>query len=166
MPANGQCTQEDVIVSETPTTESDSHAASPTTFEWNGATVTCTNLAYSIRGKKRKVISLISGVSLFLRPGEMTAVLGPSGCGKTTLLDCLAGRKTTGNIDPLSRVHYDGRTVSRDYLRRFVGYVEQQDTLLGMMTPFEMLLYTAELKYSWHTPLTDKKAKVATLIDQ
>lgn len=165
MAANGQSMQ-DVIVSDTPTIESESHAVPPVTFEWNGATVTCTNLTYSIRGKKRKVFSLINGVSLFLRPGEMTAVLGPSGCGKTTLLDCLAGRKTTGNIDRLSRIHYDGKTVSRDYLRRFVGYVEQQDTLLSMMTPFEMLLYTAELKYSWHTPLADKKAKVATLIDQ
>ena len=166
MPGNDQSMQHDLNVSETPSPEMHEAEAAAITLTWNGATVTCTSLTYSIRGKKRKIISLINGVSLFLRPGEMTAVLGPSGCGKTTLLDCLAGRKTTGNIDHLSRIRYDGRTASRDYLRRYVGYVEQQDTLLSMMTPFDMLLYTAQLKYPWRTAMAEKKAKVETLIDQ
>jgi len=86
--------------------------------------------------------------------------------GKTTLLDLLSGRKTSGRIDPASEVLYDGRRPSQAYLRRHVGYVEQQDTLLGMLTPFEMLLYTAELKRPRKQALAVKRTQVAELMTQ
>jgi ABC-type sulfate/molybdate transport systems ATPase subunit len=35
--------------------------------------------------------TIISGVTLDLRAGEVVALLGPNGAGKSTLLDCLAG---------------------------------------------------------------------------
>ncbi|CAM9850438.1 unnamed protein product, partial [Ectocarpus sp. 8 AP-2014] len=43
-------------------------------------------------------LELLSGISGFCKPGEMTALMGSSGAGKTTLLDVLAGRKTGGTI--------------------------------------------------------------------
>jgi ABC-type multidrug transport system ATPase subunit len=47
-----------------------------------------------------------------------------------------------------------------------VGYVEQHDTLLPLLTPFEMLLYTAELKQPRTTPCAQKRRLVAALIDK
>ena len=72
------------------------------------------------------------------------AQMGPSGSGKTTLLDVLAGRKTQGTIS--GEIAFSNHSPSKMFLRRYTGYVEQFDTLLGMLTVKEMLMYTAELK--------------------
>jgi ATP-binding cassette subfamily G (WHITE) protein 2 len=62
--------------------------------------------------------------------------MGPSGSGKTTLLDVLAGRKTTGTTS--GTLLFSGVPPSRAFLRRFSSYVEQFDTLLGILTVEEM----------------------------
>jgi ABC-type nitrate/sulfonate/bicarbonate transport system ATPase subunit len=49
--------------------------------------------------------------------------MGPSGSGKTTLLDLLAGRKTVGKTE--GKVLFAGNVPSRNFLRRYTGYVEQ-----------------------------------------
>jgi ABC-type multidrug transport system ATPase subunit len=132
-----------------------------------GVALTCINLTYSVKtNSKQKLLTILHDVSLYLLPGELTAFLGPSGCGKTSVLDCLSGRKTSGIIDPNTKIHYNGSSVSQDYLRKNVGYTEQQDTLLSMLTPFEMLLYTSELKHSRHEPLSRKKSQVLGLLTQ
>ena len=35
--------------------------------------------------------AVVNGITLALRPGEVTAIVGPNGAGKSTLLACLAG---------------------------------------------------------------------------
>ena len=46
---------------------------------------------------KRGGRSLVSGVNLDARPGDLIALRGPSGCGKTTILRAIAG------LDPFER---------------------------------------------------------------
>ncbi len=43
----------------------------------------------------QKMLQLLRGCSGAFRPGILTALVGSSGAGKTTLMDCLAGRKTS-----------------------------------------------------------------------
>lgn len=51
------------------------------------------------------------------------------------------------------------------FLRRYTGYVEQFDTLLPTLTPYEMLLYTAELKRDRKEPIEEKKRVVESVIE-
>ena len=67
------------------------------------------------------------------------------------MLDVLAGRKTQGTIS--GEIAFSNHPPTRMFLRRYTGYVEQFDTLLGMLTVKEMLMYTAELKVHMTTHL-------------
>ena len=41
------------------------------------------------------MLQLLRSCSGAFQPGLLTALVGSSGAGKTTLMDCLAGRKTS-----------------------------------------------------------------------
>ena len=64
----------------------------------------------------------LAGISLTLRPGEVTLLLGANGAGKSTLLRCLLGITSfegvirVDGLDPLT----DGRAV-----RSLIGYMPQ-----------------------------------------
>jgi ATP-binding cassette subfamily G (WHITE) protein 2 len=74
----------------------------------------------------------------------------------------LAGRKTAGTTS--GTLLFGGTAPTRAFLRRFTGYVEQFDTLLGILTVEEMLLYTAELKRPMSEPLASKRAAVEEVL--
>ena len=89
----------------------------------------------------KKVI--LNGVSGYVKPGQVLAILGPSGSGKTTLLSILSGIQnwTSGDI------YYQGRkkeysTDSRDILgfQGNASYVTQDDMLIGSLTLEETLV--------------------------
>lgn len=49
----------------------------------------------------RKMLQLLNDCSGAFRPGILTALVGSSGAGKTTLMDVLAGRKTSARTNLL-----------------------------------------------------------------
>jgi ABC-type transport system involved in cytochrome bd biosynthesis fused ATPase/permease subunit len=57
-------------------------------FTWRNVT-----LDIKIKGEPRR---LLDGISGWVRPGTLTALMGTSGAGKTTLLDALAQRTNIG----------------------------------------------------------------------
>ncbi len=86
--------------------------------------------------------------------------LAPSALRAPT--DLLAGRKTVGTTE--GHLTFGGVTPTPAFLRRYTGYVEQFDTLLGDLTVREMLLYTAELKRPVSESLQEKKEKVGACV--
>jgi ABC-type multidrug transport system ATPase subunit len=109
-------------------------------------------------------VRLLTDVTGFFEPRQLSMLMGPSGSGKTTLLDILAGRKTTGRTR--GEILFGGLRPTRPFLRRYTGYVEQYDTLLPMLTVEEMLMYTAELKRPLSESRVDKRRAVEELLDK
>jgi iron complex transport system ATP-binding protein len=65
--------------------------------------------------------TLLDGVSLDLKPGEMVGLIGPNGAGKSTLLKAMAG------LIPVSsgQISYDGGALARAELARRLSFLAQ-----------------------------------------
>ncbi|KAG3126008.1 hypothetical protein PC128_g27279 [Phytophthora cactorum] len=63
-------------------------------------TVAFEDLHYFVPNPKNpgEQLELLKGINGFAVPGTITALMGSSGAGKTTLMDVIAGRKTSGKI--------------------------------------------------------------------
>jgi putative ABC transport system ATP-binding protein len=93
-------------------------------------------------------LTVLDGVDLDVREGEVVAILGPSGSGKTTLLGLLAGldRPSEGtvrlaNVD-LEGLDEDGRAAMR---AERIGFIFQSFHLIPTLTALENVLVPLEL---------------------
>jgi ABC-2 type transport system ATP-binding protein len=89
--------------------------------------------------KRYPKVEALSGVSLFIEPGEIFALLGPNGAGKTTWISIVCGltRATSGHARVL------GHDVVRDAMaaRRVVGLVPQEINFDPFFTAREVLRF-------------------------
>lgn len=96
------------------------------------------------QGVNEDKLVLLKGVSGSFRPGVLTALMGVSGAGKTTLMDVLAGRKTSGYIE--GNITVSGFPKKQETFARVSGYCEQNDIHSPHVTVYESLLYSAWLR--------------------
>lgn len=89
--------------------------ASEDIFTWK-------NLNYDVPIKS-ETRRLLNGVSGYVTPGKLTALMGESGAGKTTLLNVLAQRVTMGVVTGDCLVN--GKPLPLSFQRQ-TGYVQQQ----------------------------------------
>lgn len=110
---------------------------------------------------------VLHGVSGFVRPGTMLAVMGSSGAGKTTLLNLLAGRMTSSKgAYAKGEVLVNGEP--RDYavFKKISAYVLQDDDMFGELTVEEQLTYAALLRLPADMPRKKKIARVQRVIQE
>ncbi|OEL16187.1 ABC transporter G family member 36 [Dichanthelium oligosanthes] len=89
-------------------------------------------------------LEILKGVSGSFRPGVLTALMGISGAGKTTLMDVLAGRKTSGYTK--GSISISGYPKKQETFARVSGYCEQDDIHSPQVTVHESLLFSAWLR--------------------
>ncbi|XP_042434499.1 ABC transporter G family member 42-like isoform X1 [Zingiber officinale] len=89
-------------------------------------------------------LQLLRNVTGFFIPGVLTALMGVSGAGKTTLMDVLAGRKTSGYVQGDIRI--SGYPKKQETFTRISGYCEQNDIHSPQLTVQESLIFSAFLR--------------------
>jgi len=95
--------------------------------------------AYILNGKRKEVLKGIYGEA---RPGEMHALMGPSGAGKSTFMDCLALRKSVGELS--GQLLLNGQPATKSFIRK-TAYVPQDDNFVPTMTTWETLSFYANV---------------------
>nr|WQM87383.1 ABC transporter [Xylaria grammica] len=126
----------------------------------NGRTLAWQDLTLELK-VGGEVKRLLDGLSGFVKPGQLTALMGASGAGKTTLLNTLAGRLEFGSLT--GDLFLDGGPLPKSF-RRFMGYVQQQDVHLPSQTVREALQITAHLRRPLSIPDKEKDAHVEAVI--
>ncbi|GLJ08411.1 hypothetical protein SUGI_0088210 [Cryptomeria japonica] len=96
------------------------------------------------QGVTDKRLQLLQDVTGVFRPGVLTALMGISGAGKTTLMDVLAGRKTSGYIEGDIRI--SGFPKRQETFARISGYCEQNDIHSPQLTVRESLIFSAFIR--------------------
>ncbi len=90
--------------------------------------------------------TVVNGVCLHVRPGEIVGLLGPNGAGKTTSFYMIAG------IVPPERgtVHFAGREISRLPMhkrsRLGLGYLPQEESVFRKLSVLDNLLAVLETR--------------------
>jgi len=100
-------------------------------------------------------LAILKGVSGFLAPGTLTAIMGPSGCGKSTLLDILADAKEVGRVQ--GDILLNGTPRTADF-RSAAAYVMQDDNTHTCLTVRETFWFVCEMRLP---PSVSKKQRLA-----
>jgi ABC-type multidrug transport system ATPase subunit/ABC-type multidrug transport system permease subunit len=133
-------------------------------------TICWRNLWYTVELKDQKdtggnipTLDLLKGVSGFAKPERLTALMGASGAGKTTLMDVIAGRKTSGTIN--GDILVNGYKQDLQTFGRISGYVEQMDIHSPMTTVAEAVSFAGRLRLPESIPMAMKDAFIKDVLD-
>ncbi|MHA1795802.1 MAG: ABC transporter ATP-binding protein [Promethearchaeota archaeon] len=109
----------------------------------------------------------VKDISFEINKGEILGFLGPNGAGKSTTMKMLARllRPTEGTIYIRANNHLAPLTNrSKDVLLNNVGFLIENPTFYGNMTPRELLSYFAELKGYPPSKVHNRVEKVVEMV--
>ncbi|XP_033741263.1 broad substrate specificity ATP-binding cassette transporter ABCG2-like isoform X2 [Pecten maximus] len=133
-----------------------------------GSTITAHNICYSVdipsrpccgSMVKKEILKNIDGV---FKPG-MNAILGPTGSGKSSLLDVLAGRKDPTGLT--GDILIDGAPPPDNY-KCMVGYVVQDDVVMGTLSVKENFHFSAALRLNKSVSQRERNERVENVIQE
>eukprot|EP00522_Entomoneis_paludosa_P012046 CAMPEP_0172443714 /NCGR_PEP_ID=MMETSP1065-20121228/3929_1 /TAXON_ID=265537 /ORGANISM="Amphiprora paludosa, Strain CCMP125" /LENGTH=1500 /DNA_ID=CAMNT_0013194039 /DNA_START=53 /DNA_END=4555 /DNA_ORIENTATION=+ len=127
----------------------DSQTVSPIPFKC--VDLTFRDMHYTVKSSiSKESLELLKGIDGVVEAGKMTALMGSSGAGKTTLMDVLAMRKSSGEIE--GEIRLNGHLQEEESFRRTMGYVEQFDVQSEQLTIRETVEFSARLRLDASDP--------------
>ncbi|KAL5504214.1 ADP1 [Sanghuangporus vaninii] len=108
--------------------------------------------------------TILSDITGCVKPGQVMAIMGASGAGKTTFLDILARKSKRGIVG--GNIKVNGREVTDSEFKRFVGFVDQEDTLMSTLTVYETVLHSALLRLPRDMSLAAKKYRTLETMNE
>eukprot|EP01025_Chloroclados_australasicus_P007707 TRINITY_DN1255_c0_g2_i1.p1 TRINITY_DN1255_c0_g2~~TRINITY_DN1255_c0_g2_i1.p1 ORF type:complete len:648 (-),score=54.65 TRINITY_DN1255_c0_g2_i1:460-2403(-) len=109
----------------------------------SSAYVTWKDLQVTVTKGANKGKRILDGVSGYVEPCNLLALMGASGSGKTTLLDTLAGR-LSGSATVTGNIYLNGKKSNLSYGK--TAYVTQDDVFTGTLTVRETIGFSAFLR--------------------
>jgi NitT/TauT family transport system ATP-binding protein len=97
--------------------------------------------------------SVLEGLTVDIRPGELTVIIGPSGCGKSTLVNLLAGfeQPDTGEI------WLDAERVTGPSKEKMVVF--QETALIPWQTTYENIVFGPKIRGELSKAELNREAK-------
>ena len=97
--------------------------------------------------------SVLEGLTLDIRPGELTVIIGPSGCGKSTLVNLLAGfeQPDTGEI------WLDAERITGPSKEKMVVF--QETALIPWQTTYEKIVFGPKIRGELSKAELNREAK-------
>ncbi|XP_006366235.1 ABC transporter G family member 11-like [Solanum tuberosum] len=126
-----------------------------------GIYLTWKDLWVTVPDKKSGRRAILQGLTGYVQPGEVLAIMGPSGCGKSTLLDTLAGRLDS-NTRQTGEILINGRRQSLSFGTS--AYVTQDDILMTTLTVKEAIYYSAQLQLPDSMSRSEKRERAEQTI--
>ncbi|GFO21177.1 ATP-binding cassette sub-family g member 2 [Plakobranchus ocellatus] len=103
---------------------------------------------------------ILTNISAVFKQG-MSAIMGPTGSGKSSFLDVLAGRKDPAGVR--GHLLLDGKPVPENF-KCMVGYVVQDDVVMGTLTVRENFAFSAALRLPSSVKAEERKQRVKQVI--
>jgi ABC-2 type transport system ATP-binding protein len=116
------------------------------------------------RGRGRKVVPAVDGISFDVEPGERIAYIGPNGAGKSTSIKMLTGilHPTSGTAQVLGMVPWEQR---RELTRRIGTLFGQRSQLWAELTPRQSFRMLGAIYGLDADQLAARTAELAELLD-
>ncbi|XP_060589501.1 broad substrate specificity ATP-binding cassette transporter ABCG2-like isoform X2 [Ruditapes philippinarum] len=131
-----------------------------------GSTITIHDINYTVKVKTKACCgkttdkAILKGIDGKFQPG-MNAILGPTGSGKSSLLDVLAGRKDPTGLT--GTLLLDG-CPPPDNFKCMVGYVVQDDVVMGTLSVKENFHFSAALRLPPTVSAEEREERVQNVI--